>query len=50
MVLEKTLADACPDGSGFVQHFPSSELTASPILPGLEATYVHKAITHGPPP
>jgi glyoxylase-like metal-dependent hydrolase (beta-lactamase superfamily II) len=50
MVLEKTLADPCPDGSGFVQHFPSSELTASALLPGLGPTYSHRAIEHGPPP
>ncbi len=50
MVLEKTLADPCPDGSGYVQHFPSSELTASALLPGLAATYVHRAIAHGPEP
>jgi glyoxylase-like metal-dependent hydrolase (beta-lactamase superfamily II) len=50
MILEKTLADPCPDGSGFAQHFPSSELTASALLPGLTATYLHRSITHGPPP
>ena len=50
MVLEKELVDPCPDGSGFVQHFPSSELTASALLPGLAPTYAHKAITHGPAP
>jgi hypothetical protein len=50
MVLEKTLADPCPDGSGFIQHFCSSEMTPSALLPGLAATYVHKHITHGPEP
>jgi glyoxylase-like metal-dependent hydrolase (beta-lactamase superfamily II) len=47
MVLEKTLADPCPDGSGFVQHFPSSELAASALAPGVGPTYRHGAITHG---
>jgi glyoxylase-like metal-dependent hydrolase (beta-lactamase superfamily II) len=50
MVLEKTLADEAPDGSGWRQHFSSSELTPSLLAPGLKATYVHKAITHGPAP
>ena len=50
MVLEKTLADEAPDGSGWRQHFSSSELTPSLLAPGLHATYVHKAITHGPAP
>lgn len=53
MVLEKTLADPCPlkgGGSGFVQHFPSSEMTPSPLLPGLQPTYLHKEITQGPAP
>jgi glyoxylase-like metal-dependent hydrolase (beta-lactamase superfamily II) len=50
MVLEKELVDPCPDGSGFLQHFPSSELTASALLPGLAPTYAHKAITQGPAP
>jgi glyoxylase-like metal-dependent hydrolase (beta-lactamase superfamily II) len=50
MALEKELVDACPDGSGFLQHFPSSELTASALFPGLAPTYSHKAITQGPEP
>ena len=50
MVLEKNLVDPCPDGSGFLQHFPSSELTAHPLLPGLHPTYSHGAITQGPEP
>ncbi len=50
MVLEKTLADEAPDGSGWRQHFSSSELTPSLLAPGLRATYVHRAITHGPAP
>jgi hypothetical protein len=47
MVLEKTLADPCPDRPEFPQHFPSSELVAHPLAPGLKPTYSHKAITHG---
>ena len=47
MVLEKELADLCPDGSGWRQTFPSSELTASALLPGLGPSYSHGAITHG---
>jgi glyoxylase-like metal-dependent hydrolase (beta-lactamase superfamily II) len=50
MVLEKTLADAAPDGSGWRQHFSSSELTPSLLAPGLKATYVFRQITQGPPP
>ena len=50
MVLEKTLADPAPDGSGWRQHFSSSELTPSLLAPRLKATYVFKEITHGPPP
>jgi len=50
MVLEKTLADEAPDGSGWRQHFSSSELTPSFLAPGLRASYVHRAITHGPAP
>jgi hypothetical protein len=50
MVLEKALVDACPDGSGFLQHFPSSEMTPSAFAPGLVPTYAHRAITHGPDP
>lgn len=47
MVLEKTLADPCPDRPEFPQHFSSSELVAHPLAPGLKPTYSHKAITHG---
>jgi hypothetical protein len=44
MILEKTLADPCPDGSGYAQHFPSSELTGSALAPGLSPTYVYGKI------
>lgn len=47
MVLEKTLADAVPDRPELPQHFPSSEMVAHPLAPGLAPTYTHGAITHG---
>ncbi|HET6612162.1 MAG TPA: hypothetical protein VFG83_09245 [Kofleriaceae bacterium] len=47
MVLEKTLADAVADNPALPQHFPSSELTASWLAPGLAPTYCHPPITHG---
>jgi hypothetical protein len=47
MVLEKTLADPCPDRPEFPQHFSSSELVAHPLAPGLKPTYSHGAIVHG---
>jgi hypothetical protein len=45
MVLEKELADRNPDG--WVQHFPSSELTASALMPGLAPTISHAKIQQG---
>lgn len=47
MVLEKTIADAVPDHPELPQHFPSSEMIAHPLAPGLAPTYTHGAITHG---
>ncbi len=47
MVLEKTLADPCPDRPEFPQHFSSSEMVKHPLAPGLAPTYSHGAITHG---
>lgn len=47
MVLEKTLADPVPDRPELPQHFPSSELVAHPLAPGLAPTYSHGAITFG---
>jgi hypothetical protein len=47
MILEKTLADPCPDRPEFPQHFCSSEMVAHPLAPGLKPTYSHGAITHG---
>jgi glyoxylase-like metal-dependent hydrolase (beta-lactamase superfamily II) len=47
MVLEKTLVDRCAQAPDFFQHFPSSELTATPLTPGLGPTYSHGEITSG---
>jgi len=47
MVLEKSLADACPDRPEFPQHFASSELVKHPLAPGLAPTYSHGALTFG---
>jgi len=47
MVLEKTLADPVADQPELPQHFPSSELVAHLLAPGLAPTYTHGAITHG---
>jgi hypothetical protein len=43
MVFEKTLADVAPEG--WIQHFPSSELTGSTF--GIAPTFSHRAITSG---
>jgi hypothetical protein len=45
MVLEKELADR--DADGWVQHFPSSELTASAFMPGLVPTIARRKIEQG---
>lgn len=47
MVLERSIADRCRDNPDFVQHFPSSELTATPLTPGLWPTYRHGGIESG---
>jgi hypothetical protein len=47
MMLEKNLADLCPERPEFPQHFSSSELTRSALAPGLSPTYSHGHITHG---
>ena len=39
MVVERTLADPARDEAGFFQVFPSSELTASPLAPGLAPSH-----------
>jgi hypothetical protein len=47
MVLEKTVADGVPDRPELPQHFPSSELVAHALAPGLRPTYSHGAIRFG---
>jgi glyoxylase-like metal-dependent hydrolase (beta-lactamase superfamily II) len=47
MVLEKSLADPCPERPEFPQHFPSSEMVRHPLAPGLAPTYSHGAVTFG---
>lgn len=47
MVLEKTVADSVPDRPELPQHFPSSELVAHALAPGLRPTYSHDAIRFG---
>ncbi|MBT8495336.1 MAG: hypothetical protein KJO07_19975 [Deltaproteobacteria bacterium] len=47
MVLEKTVADRCPDRPEFPQHFSSSEMVRSRLAPGLRPTYSHASISHG---
>ncbi len=47
MVLEKMLADPCPDRPELPMHFSSSELVQSALAPGLGPTYSHGHITHG---
>jgi hypothetical protein len=38
-VLEKALVDRSRDAPDFYQHLPSSELTATPLTPGLSPTH-----------
>jgi len=47
MVLEKLLADPSPVDPRFPQHFPSSELVASVLAPGIRPSFSHTAITQG---
>lgn len=47
MVLERTLASRVGRAPGFVQMFPSSEVTASVIAPGVAPTLVHRGLTYG---
>ncbi len=47
MVVERTLADPVKDAPGFFQVFPSSELTASPLAPGLAPTHTVGELTSG---
>ena len=47
MVLERTIVDRVKRAPGFVQMFPSSEVTPSAMSPGLRPTILHRAVTHG---
>lgn len=47
MVLEKTLVDRVNRAPGFVQMFPSSEVTPSALAPGLSPTVVHGGLVYG---
>lgn len=47
MVVERTLADPVKDAPGFFQVFPSSELTASPLSPGLAPTHTVGELSSG---
>jgi hypothetical protein len=47
MVLERTMVDRVRRAPGFVQMFPSSEVTPSLLAPGLKPTILHRAITSG---
>lgn len=47
MILEKSIADRVKGDPAFCQHFPSSELTATPLTPGLSPTYHHGGIESG---
>jgi hypothetical protein len=49
MVLERELVDRAKDAPEFYQHFSSSELTPTPLTPGLSPTFRHRAITSGAP-
>lgn len=47
MVLEKALVDRVNRAPGFVQMFPSSEVTPSPLAPGLSPSIVHGGLVYG---
>lgn len=47
MILEKTLASRLNRAPGFCQMFPSSEVTPSPLAPGLSPTVVHGGLVYG---
>ncbi|MBK7581305.1 MAG: hypothetical protein IPI67_13955 [Myxococcales bacterium] len=47
MTLEKTLVDRVNRAPGFVQMFPSSEVTPSPLAPGLSPTILHGGLVYG---
>lgn len=47
MIVEKAIVDRSQQDSRFLQFFPSSELTYSPVSPGTAPTFCHRAISHG---
>lgn len=47
MVLERTMVDRVPDAPAFVQMFPSSEVTPSPVAPGVRPSMVFGHRTSG---
>src|SRR5262249_49954241 len=47
MVLEKALVDKSREAPDFYQCFPSSELTATPLTPGLSPTHRFRGIVSG---
>src|SRR5262249_38690247 len=46
MILETLLADRSAEDPRWPQCFPSSEVTAHALAPGLSPTFTHRAITH----
>lgn len=47
MVLERTIVDRVNRAPGFCQMFPSSEVTPSPLSPGLKPTIIHGSLSYG---
>lgn len=47
MVLERTIVDRVPEAPAFVQMFPSSEVTPSPVAPGLRPSMIFGERTSG---
>ncbi|HEY4119886.1 MAG TPA: hypothetical protein VGM56_18595 [Byssovorax sp.] len=47
MILERELADRSAKNPDFYQHFSSSELTRTPLTPGLAPTFAHGKIESG---
>jgi hypothetical protein len=47
MVLERSIVDRVPDAPAFVQMFPSSEVTPSPVAPGVRPSMLFEHRTSG---
>jgi hypothetical protein len=47
MILERTLVDRVSRAPGFVQMFPTTEMTPSGLFPGIAPTLLHRALTFG---